>query len=205
MASLTSQLITAAPAGSASAAPVGAPSPARPDEGDQVIPANEAERDALGTAKTAEDLALSLGSQMEKVASRGGQVPDGAASLRQTLEKLAHYVRSLVRTNHARTKYAEYCLEQAVHGATQGEAFKLASEMVADGIIEVPDGKTVADLADELLADGDLGTFKRAVDLVASGRLTRLGEVEATDKQAHVSDGPIGDSDPNAHDWLLNT
>lgn len=208
MTSLTSQLLDQDPS-EALAASEGTPQPASAGEGEgeQVTPANEAEGDALAAAKVAEKLAHDLGDQMEKVASSGQQVPNEAVEMVVTLRKLAHYVPELIQVIHARTKYAEYCLEQAASGATREEAFKLASDMVADGMLEVPEGQTIADLADEIYNDeAGLRTIKKAVDMVASGRLTRIGQVEPTEKNTNET-GPIGDSEAEwlgRHDWLLS-
>ena len=201
MTSLTSQLITQAPVAAIAAAGVKL---ASSDGGDGVIEsASASERDALAAADAAEKLAAEITGQMEKVASQGGQVPDSAAELRETLEKLAHYVPELVRACQARMKYAEFCLEQATRGATRDEALKVASEMHADGMFEVPDGQTFADVVDSLEQE-DLPVFKRAYDLVASGRLTSFGEVDES-KQDH-GDHAVGDSDDEflrRHAWLL--
>jgi len=141
---------------------------------------------------------------MEKVASQGGDVPETAADLCETLQKIAHYIPALVRASQARAKYAEFCLEQAARGASREEALKVASEMHADGMFEVPDGKTFADVVDELEHE-DIAVYKRAYDLVSTGRLTRFGEVE--DSTHNENQGaPIGDSDAEflkRHAWLL--
>lgn len=208
MSSLTSRLLTqdAAPP-SPPAQRAAEPVPAGTGEGEGLDPANEAEREALQAAKTASDLSAKLLGQMEKTASEGGRVPAEAEQLRLTLEKLAWFVPELIRVAQARQKYAEYCLEKAVDGVSKEEAFKFASELVADGVIDMDDGKTVADVAEDLLhGEGGLPVVKRAVDLVVSGRLARLGSVEKNEKTASDHSVPIGDSDEEflrRHSWLL--
>lgn len=202
MSSLTSQLITRP-----SVAPVAAEGATPPagGAGEALVPASDAERDALAAASAAEKHAAQITGQMEKVASQGGSVPEVAADLCETLQKLAHYIPALVRACQARAKYAEFCLDQAARGVSRDEALKVASEMFADGMFEVPEGKTFADVVDELSQE-DIGVFKRAYDLVATGRLTRFGEVDGSTNHETQSAGPIGDSDEEflrQHAWLL--
>lgn len=173
--------------------------PAEVSVPDQGSAQNPVERDALQAAELGEKFAAQITAGMEKVASRGGVVDPTAGEVARTLLKMAHYVRESLRAAAARQKYAEYCLNQAALGAQRSEALKLASEMHADGLIDVSDGRTFDEVVEDLSSE-DLRVYKRAVDLVSSGRLTRFGEVDS-EKQASDANASLGDD--VKYDWLL--
>lgn len=105
----------------------------------------------------------------EKLASEN---PEGMEASAAFFRKIAHLLSEQNRLLVHREPLARF------HQAT-----KVASDLLADGSIELPAGKTLHDFLTEF-AKHDLTAVKTAHDLFSSQRLHEIGDVVAKDRPA---------------------
>jgi len=145
--------------------------------------------DAAKTAEACAILGSRIGSEIEKTAAQG--VDPEVTDLHLTLRKAAHYLGDLVDLVGAQKKAHASLLSQFEEKARIDEALKLASELIRDGLVPVPD-----DFAGYVqgLATKNLEVVKAAAEMAATADFGSLGSPERfEDKTASVAGAPNGD------------
>jgi len=133
--------------------------------------------DAVKTAESCRSFAAMVSAEAEKIAAADASVVD----LQTTLVKAAHYLEEMVKVAEARGKYAASILDQFESAARVDEALKVASELIRDGMVPVPD-----DLEGYVrkLATQNLEVVKAAAEMAATSGFGELGAPEKFSKVA---------------------
>ena len=187
-----------APASQAKVASTPAPEPL-------AVQAAGALADALKTASACAELAGQIDQEIEKSASEG--VGPEVSNLRLNLRKSAYYLGDLVELVGAQKRAHASLLDQFAAEAQVGEALKLASEMIRDGLVPVPDD---FDGYVRELASQNLTVVKAAAEMAARNEFADLGSPEkykektAADVSAHRGAGGNADWERD-HGFLLNS
>jgi hypothetical protein len=161
------------------------------------LPVTGALGDALKTAEACRTMAAEVGAVIEKTASEG--TDPQVAGLHKTLRKSAHYLGDLVDLVGAQKRAHASLLGQYEEQARMSEALKVASEMIRDGLVPVPE-----DFEGYVrkLASQNLEVVKAAAEMAASNSFADLGDPEPfSDKTASDASAPGG---VEGSDWEQN-
>jgi len=161
--------------------------------------------DALKTASACAEMAAEVGAVIEKTASEG--TDPQVAGLHKTLRKSAHYLGDLVDLVGAQKRAHASLLGQYEEQARMGEALKLASEMIRDGLVPVPED---LEAYVQKLASQNLTVVKAAAEMAANNDFANLGNPEPFNEKTAsdiAAPGDAGGSDvwERGHGFLLNT